>query len=88
MIPDDARLGGTLRSTSDEGIQRLRRRVEEVAAGTAAAYGCMAEVDWLEQIMPYYPPTENDPAATSFVKDVATRWAEGRAGVGSHACVV
>eukprot|EP00887_Chlorella_sp_A99_P007465 scaffold2.g7465.t1 len=73
VIPDEARIGGTVRSTSDAAMATLQRRVEEVAAGTAAAYGCSAAVDWMLEVRPYYPPLENDPAAARFASDVAKR---------------
>lgn len=40
VIPDEARLGGTVRTTTNEDMTLLRKRVEEVAASTTAAYGC------------------------------------------------
>lgn len=36
----------------------------------------LAQVDWMEQRMPYYPPTVNDPEAYKFAIDVAGRWVE------------
>jgi hypothetical protein len=39
-----ASFGGTMRSNTDQGMQRLRRRLEELVAATAAAHGCTAEV--------------------------------------------
>ena len=33
-----------MRSTSDEGMQRLRKRFEEAVQGIAVAHGCSAEV--------------------------------------------
>jgi hypothetical protein len=39
----------------------------------AAALGCSAEVDWMQEALPYYPPTVNDPEAYKFAADVATR---------------
>lgn len=73
VIPDDAKFGGTVRSNSDEGMQRLRRRVDEIVAGVAAAHGCTAEVDWMQEVLPYYPPVVNDPEAYQFAMDVAAR---------------
>ena len=35
-----------MRSTSDEGMQRLRKRFEEAVQGIAVAHGCSAEVGW------------------------------------------
>jgi metal-dependent amidase/aminoacylase/carboxypeptidase family protein len=37
-----------MRSTSDQGMQQLRRRFEEVVTATAAAHGCSAEVMTLQ----------------------------------------
>jgi len=45
----------------------------QIMTSTAAAYGCSAEVDWMEEAHPYYPPTVNDPALAAFVKDVGAR---------------
>lgn len=36
----------------------------------------LPQVDWMEQRMPYYPPTVNDPEAYKFAIDVAGRWVE------------
>ena len=33
------------------------------------------QVSWLEESMPYYPPTVNDGEAYKFAMDVAGRWA-------------
>ncbi|PSC67739.1 IAA-amino acid hydrolase ILR1-like 3 [Micractinium conductrix] len=71
VIPDEAKIGGTVRSNNDEGMARLRRRLEETVAGVAAAHGCTSEVSWLEESMPYYPPTVNDGEAYKFAMDVA-----------------
>lgn len=38
----------------------------QLAQSTALAFGCTAEVDWLEEEHPHYPPTVNDPTATTF----------------------
>lgn len=35
----------------------------------------MPQVDWMEESMPYYPPTVNDAEAFKFAMDVAGRWA-------------
>ncbi|KAI7846414.1 hypothetical protein COHA_000124 [Chlorella ohadii] len=73
VLPDTVRLGGTMRGNTEESITHLRRRFEETVASTAAAHGCTAEVDWMEERMPYYPPTVNDPEAYKFAIDVASR---------------
>lgn len=73
VIPDTVHIGGTMRSTSDEGMQALRRRFEELVSSQGAALGCSAEVDWMQEALPYYPPTVNDPDAYKFAADVAAR---------------
>jgi len=56
VIPDDARLLGTLRSFSDEVRELLRRRTREVIESTAAAAGCTAEFE----LRHGYPAVVND----------------------------
>ena len=48
IIPDHARLGGTIRSLSPQNRARLHEWIAEVAGGTAAAHGVSAEVDITE----------------------------------------
>jgi len=52
-------------------VKRLQQRLEEVSASTASTYGCTAEVDWMLESHPYYPPVVNDPEAAMFLGDVA-----------------
>lgn len=47
----------------------------QIITHTAAAHGCTADVDWLEEAHPYYPPTVNDPTLTAFAQDVGSRLA-------------
>ncbi|KXZ45257.1 hypothetical protein GPECTOR_56g353 [Gonium pectorale] len=55
VIPDAVELSGTVRALSGPTFARLHTRVEQVAAGVAAAYGCeVANVSW--SAVPY-PPT-------------------------------
>ena len=44
-------------------------------AATATATAAV-QVDWMEDKMPYYPPTVNDPQAFKFAMDVAGRWVQ------------
>ena len=67
-----------MRATTDEGMTRLRKRFEEVAAATAAVHDCSAEVDWMQAALPLYPPVLNDAGAFAFAMDVATRCVEVR----------
>ncbi|MDE1858394.1 MAG: amidohydrolase [Thaumarchaeota archaeon] len=65
IIPDEARLEGTIR-TLDEGTRkRAKSKVEEVAKGVCKSFGAKAEVEFEEDA---YPVTVNDPRVT---KDVA-----------------
>ena len=65
IIPDEARLEGTIR-TLDEGTRkRAKTKVEEVAKGVCKSFGAKAEVEFEEDA---YPVTVNDPLVT---KDVA-----------------
>lgn len=57
-------------------MQQIKGRLVcmvQIMTSTAAAYGCSAEVDWMEEAHPYYPPTVNDPALAAFVKNVGAR---------------
>lgn len=71
VIPDEANFGGTMRATSEEDMQRLKRRVVEVITATALAHGCTSDVNWMEEVHPYYPPLVNDPWAANFMSEVA-----------------
>jgi len=76
VIPDEARLCGTLRSFSEEVRELLRRRVHEVLAGVAAAGGCTLAFE----LRPGYPATINDPRAAAHARAVAAE-VVGSAGV-------
>jgi amidohydrolase len=67
VIPDDARLAGTLRSFSDEVRGRLRGRVQAVLQGTARAGECELEFDLIRG----YPAVVNTPEAVERVREVA-----------------
>lgn len=67
VIPDEARLGGTVRSLSADVAERAFRRIGEICAGVAASAGLEADVG----ITPGYPVTENDPQEAAFAAAVA-----------------
>jgi len=67
VIPDEASLRGTIRTTADATAATLHRRLREVAEGVAGALGCSAAVE----IWRGAPATCNDPAATEIVLEVA-----------------
>ena len=76
VIPETAYINGTVR-TFDKQVQAMVvRRMEEVVAGTAVAYGCEARLEFEFG----YPPTVNDTAKAVFAAQVAEDVA-GEAGV-------
>ncbi|CUH80954.1 putative hydrolase YxeP [Tritonibacter multivorans] len=67
VIPETAYINGTVR-TFDKSVQAMvRRRMEEICAGQAIAYGVEAVLEYEEG----YPPTVNDPEKASFATGVA-----------------
>ena len=67
VIPESARLEGTLRALSERSRKRASDGFERVVRGVAQAHGVDAEVGLARG----YPVTENDPAFASFAFDVA-----------------
>lgn len=57
VIPESARLEGTLRALSERSRGLAQEGISQVASGIAAAHGLAAEVT----IVPGYPVTTNDP---------------------------
>ncbi|MEP5632891.1 MAG: M20 aminoacylase family protein [Tateyamaria sp.] len=78
VIPETAYINGTVRTFDKEVQAMVVRRMEEIAAGTAAAYGCSAQLDFEFG----YPPTVNDASKAAFAVKVAADVA-GDAGVDS-----
>lgn len=76
VIPETAYINGTIRTFDKEVQAMVVRRMEEIVAGQAAAYGCEAtlEIDY------GYPPTVNDAQKSDFAATVAAEVA-GDAGV-------
>ena len=67
IIPGEARFSGTIR-TFDQDLRRMVfRRLEEIAKGTAEAFGVEAEITFDEG----YPATVNHAAETEFAAKVA-----------------
>jgi hippurate hydrolase len=76
VIPESARLYGTLRAVSERTRHAVWERIRTVADGIAAAHGCTASVD----VVQGYPVTVNDDAFAAFVGGVAEqRLGPGRA---------
>jgi len=67
VIPERARLHGTIRAVSDFTRQYVREQLEQVATGVAAAHGARAEVD----VHLGYPVTINDATAATWSRDLA-----------------
>ena len=67
VIPQTAKMLGTVRTLVPEVRDLLEKRVTEVATGIAAAYGAVAKVDYQRN----YPVTVNHPRETEFAIDVA-----------------
>ncbi|MEO1008778.1 MAG: amidohydrolase [Planctomycetota bacterium] len=69
IIPESARLSGTVRALTDETRALLEARVREIAASVSTAHGCTAAVDWHTG----YPVTRNHEAATDRFFGIARR---------------
>ncbi|MFZ5964693.1 M20 aminoacylase family protein [Thalassococcus sp. BH17M4-6] len=67
IIPEEVTLAGTTRSFDPVLRDLAERRVREIAAGQAAAYGVAARVVYDRS----YPPTLNHPEQTRFAVEVA-----------------
>jgi amidohydrolase len=69
IIPETARLVGTIRTLSASARAIACQRFFEIVQGVAAAHGCRPRIDW----MPGYPVTENDEGETERVFDIASQ---------------
>ncbi|WP_375281972.1 M20 aminoacylase family protein [Pseudooctadecabacter sp.] len=67
VISEDAYLGGTVRTFDREVKALVKRRMEEIVAGHAAAFNVEATLRYEEG----FPPTINTPDETVFAADVA-----------------
>ena len=68
VIPEQVRMNGTFRSLSIEDLLRVKRRIEEIATGIAAAHRCEATVAYP---IPEFPPTVNDQSAWNVARHAA-----------------
>ena len=66
VIPDEARLVGTVRTFTTEVLDLIESRMEEIARHTAAAFGAEAEFKFKRN----YPPLVNHEKETAFAVDV------------------
>jgi metal-dependent amidase/aminoacylase/carboxypeptidase family protein len=67
IIPEMAVLDIGIRSCSQRVRDQLARRIPDLIAAQAAAFGCTAELEYELG----YPVTVNSPAETAFIRDVA-----------------
>lgn len=63
VLPDEATAAGTFFALSDADFARVKRRIEDVVMGIAAAHGCNATIDFRPDGRVPYPVTANDPEA-------------------------
>ena len=68
IIPETARLGGTVRTLNEDLRRRMPERIEGIARGVAGAMRGDAELDYTFS----YPVTSNDEGAARMALDVAT----------------
>jgi hippurate hydrolase len=66
VIPNDAWLGGTIRTFTNPVLDLLEQRLRDIAHGTALAFNCSAEIEFNRN----YPPLINHPLETSFAQSV------------------
>lgn len=70
VIPSEVTLAGSLRCMDEEERQRMLRLIPQIAADTAAAYGCRCETRLPEG----YPCVISDEAVTREVRAAAVDW--------------
>jgi amidohydrolase len=66
VIPNDAWLGGTIRTFTTPVLDLLEQRLRDIAHGTALAFNCSAEIEFNRN----YPPLINHPQETDFAQSV------------------
>ncbi len=67
IIPDTARLSGTIRTLSPDRRAAIRKAIEETAMHTARAHGCEARAEFIDG----FPPTINDARAIALAEAIA-----------------
>jgi amidohydrolase len=69
IIPDSARITGTVRSLAPEPRRLFRESIERRCAGVASAQDCRLQFEWIEG----YPPTTNDSAMADYCATTAKK---------------
>lgn len=67
VIPTDAHVGGTTRTTTPEARKLIEKRIREICEGAAQMYGVKIDVEYRYG----YPPTINNAQRAAFAIDVA-----------------
>ncbi|KRE72471.1 N-acetyldiaminopimelate deacetylase [Paenibacillus sp. Soil750] len=78
IIAEKARLEGTIRTLSAASMNKIKGRIEAVAAGIEASFECQVNIDWGSNYRQVY----NDPALTVEFMD----WLRGRDNVTLFEC--
>lgn len=68
IIPGEVTMQGTLRAVSNDTLESIQSRVEQIAAGTAATYGASVQFSWMETP---FPPLINDDGVVDIVEKTA-----------------
>lgn len=68
VVPDEAWLGGTVRTFTVETLDVIEERMRKIVEATASAYDCEAELHFHRN----YPPTINDAEQTKFAAEAMT----------------
>jgi hypothetical protein len=62
----------------DNNIRPIMRHANyQVLEGQARLFRCEADIDWMEEVQPYYPPTVNDPEQVTFNPLLCITYLEG-----------
>ena len=67
IIAKEVKLEGTMRAFSDEAYETMTKRVQEVASGIAAGYGCKGEAVFRHM----YRVVDNDPKLVELLQEAA-----------------
>lgn len=67
IIAKEVKLEGTMRAFSDEAYETMTKRVQEVASGIAAGYGCKGEAVFRHM----YRVVDNEPKLVELLQEVA-----------------
>ncbi|TWG78822.1 hippurate hydrolase [Cupriavidus gilardii J11] len=73
IVPNEAWIGGTVRTFTLPVLDLIERRMEEVSRSIAAAFDCTVDFEFQRN----YPPTVNSPAETAFAVGVASELVGG-----------